>query len=160
MYLNPRFQVHQDRKRCCCTCAFPAGHRCTASRKERRRTSASLLANLGRTWGNKRSTATTPRPRGRLWGEGRREGGGIVSHFHFKITSSAGSSHVSPSQQSQRKLFKVKWRPAQWKWARRYSSQCPSEWWRPPSLGWRSHGLTNVLWLRFIVTRMLNCSHK
>lgn len=66
-YPSPRFQVHRDRRTCCCTCASPAGHRCKASRMGRKRTSASSPANLGHTWGSTRSTVTTPRPRGHLW---------------------------------------------------------------------------------------------
>lgn len=67
-YPSPRFQVHRDRRTCCCTCVSPAGHRCKASHMGRKRMSASSLANLGHTWGSTRSTVTTPRPRGHLWG--------------------------------------------------------------------------------------------
>lgn len=58
--------------------------------------SASALANLGHMWGNTRSTATTPRLRGRLWGQG-----GIIKKIKRKFIdcgittqASAGSSHI------------------------------------------------------------------
>lgn len=162
-YLSPRFQVHRDRKRCCCTCAFPAGHRCTASHKERRRMSASSLANLGHMWGNTRSTATTPRLLGHLWGGNRKESPGILIS-RSRPRTSEGSSHISPSQQSKRKAFKVKRRPVvQWKWACRYSSHWPSERRWLPSLGWRSHGLNKCplgLFYCHKDVETLKCSHK
>lgn len=61
-YLYLWFQVHQDRKLCCCTCAFPAVHHCKACHKERRHRTASSLASLAHKSENTHSTATTPLP--------------------------------------------------------------------------------------------------
>lgn len=81
-YLNPWCRVPPDRKPCCYTCVSPAAHRCTASRRARKRKTASAPATLVRTWGNTRSTATTPLPPGHLVG-----GSGIDSCFVFVLFS-------------------------------------------------------------------------
>ena len=65
-YLSLWSPGHPDRKPCCCTCVFPSGRRCTASRKARTRTSASSPANPAHMWANTHSTGTTPLLRGHL----------------------------------------------------------------------------------------------
>lgn len=68
-HLSLWFRVHLGKRPCCCTCVFPAGHRCTVSHREKKRTIGSSLASPAHMSENTHSTATIPPLLGHLRSE-------------------------------------------------------------------------------------------